>query len=56
MVEILRQEAMEAFGERKENTKRLGEEASTKLLGPMIMLLLVVLVIIIIPAFISFRM
>ena len=55
MVEILRQEAMEAFGERKENTKGLVKKRLQSA-GPMIMLLLVVLVIIIIPAFISFRM
>lgn len=56
MIEMLKQEAVEAFHERKENTKRLGEEASTKLLGPMIMMLLIVLIIILIPAFISFQM
>jgi hypothetical protein len=54
MVDLLKREAMEAFHERKEITKRLGEEASTKLLGPMIIMLFIVLVIIIIPAFISF--
>lgn len=55
MVDLLKQEAMEAFQERKETTKRLGEEASTKLLGPMMIMLLIVLIIILIPAFISFQ-
>ncbi|MDD4112887.1 MAG: hypothetical protein PHC56_07640, partial [Herbinix sp.] len=55
MVELLKLEAMEAFQERKETTKRLGEEASTKLLGPMMIMLLIVLIIILIPAFISFQ-
>jgi len=55
MVDLLRQEAAEAFQERKETVKKLGEEASTKLLGPMIILLFMVLAIILIPAFISFR-
>jgi hypothetical protein len=55
MVELLKHEAMEAFQERREVTKRLGEEASTKLLGPMMIMLLIVLVIIMIPAFVSFR-
>ena len=55
MVDLLKQEAMEAFQERKEITKRLGEEASTKLLGPMMIMLLIVLIIILIPAFISFQ-
>lgn len=56
MVDLLSREAVEAFQERKDNTKRLGEEASTKLLGPMITLLLIVLIIIMIPAFISFQL
>lgn len=55
MVDLLKQEAMEAFQERKETAKRLGEEASTKLLGPMMIMLLIVLIIILIPAFISFQ-
>ena len=54
MVDLLEREAMEAFQERKETAKRLGEEASTKLLGPMLIMLIIVLVIIMIPAFISF--
>lgn len=56
MIEILKQEAMEAFHERKENTKRLGEEASTKLLGPMVLMLIIVLIIILIPAFVTFQL
>lgn len=56
MVDMLKQEAMEAFQERKETTKRLGEEASTKLLGPMMIMLFIVLIIIMIPAFVSLRM
>lgn len=56
MVDLLNREAIEAFQERKDNTKRLGEEASTKLLGPMIILLFIVLIIIMIPAFVSFQM
>lgn len=56
MTDLLKQEASEAFIERKEITKRLGEEASTKLLGPMMVLLLIVLIIILTPAFINFQM
>jgi hypothetical protein len=55
MIDILKQEAKEALHERKETTKRLGEEASTKLLGPMIIMLLIVMAIILVPAFISFQ-
>ncbi len=53
--ELLRQEALEAFEERKELAKRLGEEAGTKLLAPMMLMLLLVFLIILIPAFMSFR-
>lgn len=55
MVDLLKIEALEAIRERKEATKRLGEEASAKLLGPMVIMLLIVLIIIILPAFISFK-
>ena len=43
----------EAFLERKNIAKRLGEEAGTKLLLPMFLMLAVVLVIVIGPAFLS---
>jgi tight adherence protein C len=48
-------EAAEAFEERKELAKRLGEEAGTKLLVPMMLMLLIVLAIIMVPAFLSFN-
>jgi len=47
-------EAAEAFEERKELAKRMGEEAATKLLVPMILMLLIVLAIIMVPALLSF--
>jgi len=47
-------EAQEAFEERKELAKRLGETAGTRLLGPMMAMLLIVLLMIMIPAFMSF--
>jgi pilus assembly protein TadC len=53
--ELLRQEAMEAFENRKEIAKRLGEEAGTKLLVPMMLMLIIVFMIILVPAFISFQ-
>jgi hypothetical protein len=46
---------MEAFEERKETAKRLGEEAGTKLLIPMMIMLVLVLVIIMVPAFQAFK-
>lgn len=55
--ELLREmesEVKEAFEDRKAMAKRLGEEAGTKLLGPMAMMLSVVMIIVIVPAFLSF--
>lgn len=53
---MLRQEADNAFAERKALAKKLGEEAGTKLLLPMMMMLCIVMVIIMIPAYFSFMM
>ncbi len=52
--ELLMREAIEAFEDRKETAKRLGEEAGTKLLIPMMIMLILVFLIILIPAFSSF--
>lgn len=52
---LLKQEAANAFEERKTLAKRLGEEAGTKLLIPMFLMLAVVLVIVVIPAFLSIQ-
>lgn len=54
LCEILNNEAQEAFENRKETAKRLGEEAGIKLLGPMMVMLIIVFLIILIPAFLSF--
>ncbi len=51
---MLRREAEDAFAERKNLAKKLGEEAGTKLLLPMMMMLCVVMVIIMVPAYFSF--
>ncbi len=56
LLRILRQEADNAFAERKNQAKKLGEEAGTKLLIPMMMMLCVVMVIIMIPAYFSFTL
>ncbi len=53
MVQILKAEASQAFEERKARAKQLGEEAGTKLLLPMFLMLAIVLVIVIVPAFLS---
>lgn len=48
---LLREEAADAFEERKHMARKLGEKASTKLLVPMMMLLGMIMVIIMMPAF-----
>ena len=50
LLELLEYEALDAFEERKQMTKRLAEEASTKLLAPMMAMLGLVMVIIMVPA------
>ena len=52
--DIFEQEEQAALEERKNLAKKLGEEAGTKLLGPMIVLLLIVMFMILVPAFMSF--
>ncbi|MBQ9935679.1 MAG: type II secretion system F family protein [Lachnospiraceae bacterium] len=51
---LMETEATMAIEGKKERAKRLGEEASTKLIFPMILLLAVVMVIIMTPAFMGF--
>lgn len=53
---LLQMESIQAFENRKTRAKRLGEEASTKLLVPMFGMLAVVLVIVIVPAFLSMQL
>lgn len=53
LTELLRMEAIQAFEERKARARRLGEEAGTKLLLPMFLMLAEVLVIVVVPAFLS---
>lgn len=54
ILELLEREAASAGEERKREARVRGEEASVKLLLPMIMQLIVVLVILMVPAFLSF--
>lgn len=53
--EMLHIESLQAFEERKARAKRKGEEAGTKLLLPMFMMLAIVLVIVIMPAFLTLQ-
>ena len=54
MGKILDQEMREAFEDRKAYAKTRGEEASTKLLIPMLMLMGIVMLIVMVPGFMSF--
>ena len=56
LLRLLGQEADMAFAERKNLAKKLGEEAGTKLLIPMMIMLCIVMVIIMIPAYFSFTL
>ncbi len=51
---LMEAEADEAFELRKNLAKKLGEEAGTKLLAPMLLMLGIVMAIIMVPAFLSF--
>jgi len=50
----MQQEAQASFEERRSTARRLGEEAETKLLLPMVLMLAITMLIIIIPAYYSF--
>lgn len=50
---MLDEEVKDSFEQRKNLAKKLGEEASTKMLLPMIMMLIITIVIIVVPALIS---
>lgn len=54
LLEALNQEAVNAFEERKALARRKGEEAQTRLIVPMLMMLAVVMILIMAPACFSF--
>lgn len=56
LTDLLRKESVDAFEDRKNQARRMGEEAGTKLLGPMFMMLAIVLVIIVVPAFFTIQL
>ena len=53
LLQRLREEADKACIEQMQSSRKLGEEATTKLLLPMVMMLLVVMLMIMLPAFYS---
>lgn len=55
IVTLLEQEAGRALEERKETAKRYGEEAGTKLLLPMMLMLGLVMVVLMVPAVLAFQ-
>jgi tight adherence protein C len=55
LTEILKIEAADAFEERKNLARKSGEEAGTKLLIPMFIMLAIVMAIMIVPAFFSIQ-
>ncbi len=54
LTELLETEAETSLNERKNHARKIGEQAGTKLLLPMILMLGIVLVILMVPAFLSF--
>ena len=52
-MEKLNEEADRVFLERKNAARRLGEDAGTKMLFPMMLLLVIVMAIVIVPEFLS---
>lgn len=56
LTQSLEKEVAEAFTIRKNHAKRAGEEAGTKILIPMLIMLCIVMVIILVPAFLTFQL
>ena len=54
LLNVLSQESKKAFSERMDNVRKMGEEAGTKLLLPMILMLVIVMIVIMIPAYMAF--
>ncbi len=54
--QLLKLESIQAMENRKSRAKRMGEEASTKLLLPMFAMLAVVMILVIVPAFLSIQL
>ena len=54
LLSVMQQEAQASFEERRSTARKLGEEAETKLLLPMVLMLAITMLIIIIPAYYSF--
>ncbi|MGI6069549.1 MAG: type II secretion system F family protein [Blautia sp.] len=55
LLQMLEQESVTAWEDRKRKARVLSEAAATKLLVPMVMMLIIVIAILMIPAFLSFQ-
>lgn len=55
LCELLEKEASDAFEERKLLAKKIGEEAGTKLLAPLMVVMIVVMAIVLFPAMLEFK-
>lgn len=56
LTQALEKEVTDAFALRKNSAKKAGEEAGTKILLPMMLMLCIVMVIILVPAFLTFQL
>jgi hypothetical protein len=54
LLSLLQEESKRAFEERMDRVRKIGEEAGTKLLMPMIIMLVIVMAMIMIPAYMAF--
>ena len=54
LIRQLSRESVEAFEERKKRARILGEQAGTRLMFPMMLMLMVVFAILLVPAMVSF--
>jgi tight adherence protein C len=52
---VLEAEAENSFAERKRQARRRGEEAATKMIFPLMLMLITVMIIILVPALLSFH-
>jgi len=55
LTELLAREGADAFEQRKNTAKKTGEEAGTKLMIPLFIMLIIVFAIVIVPAFFSIQ-
>ena len=55
LLDLLESEVDDAFEERKSIARKYGEEAGTKLLFPMMIMLVMIMVLLLVPAILAFQ-